>query len=266
MPSIQPTPDNDFLITNDTLLDPPTLNLIFGAISALIKAQQAKVADYEAAIQQVTDLGLEMIGESLAPQILAARNEVIGLQALVAELEDKIAQIATGAVSATNVGETLLRVFVTPAQRAEIAQLRIDLDAVGNAFIQLVESLASVAKLNVDQLWSKPQRAQQVAVVSASTITLDAVAGNDFHLPGLAHNATLANIQNAANHINQKGSFTGQQDATGGRTLAFASNWYPVGGNTVPSLPAAPNAKFRIEYHIVAADRTDFALLKVAAT
>lgn len=121
---------------------------------------------------------------------------------------------------------------------------------------------ATVAFLNVDQAWTGAQRASQFALTSGTSISIAAADGNDYTLT-LANNATLANFSDAGSFVNQKGSITCVQNGTGGFTLAFGSNWFPIGAATAPSVPSGANAKFRIDYHIVNSTRFDFALSSV---
>lgn len=118
------------------------------------------------------------------------------------------------------------------------------------------------AKTDVAQQFSKPQRASSTALTSATTITPDLADSNDFSLT-LGHNATLANPTNQSSYVGLKGSIACVQDGTGGRTLAFGSNWYPIGAATAPAAPTGANAKFRIDYHVVSSTRIDFKLSSV---
>lgn len=121
---------------------------------------------------------------------------------------------------------------------------------------------ADTAFLDVDQLWTGAQRATASALTSGTTITPAAASGNDFTLT-LAHNATLANFSDIGSFVGQKGTIAGQQDGTGGFTLAYGSYWFPVGAATAPAIPTGANAKFRIDYHIVNSTRIDFAVVSV---
>ncbi|MDO1582437.1 hypothetical protein [Rhizobium oryzicola] len=121
---------------------------------------------------------------------------------------------------------------------------------------------ANTAKVNIAQSWGAVQRSAVTALISGATISIDAASTNDYSLT-LANNATLANFTNAASYVGKKGSIAGQQDGTGGRTLAYGANWFAIGSATAPSVPTAANAKFRIDYHIVSSTRTDFSVSSV---
>lgn len=120
----------------------------------------------------------------------------------------------------------------------------------------------NTAKTNVAQQFSKPQRASITALTSGTTITPNLADSNDFSLT-LGHNATLANPTNQSSYVGLKGSIACVQDGTGGRTLAFGANWFPIGAATAPAAPAGANAKFRIDFHVVSSTRIDFKLSSV---
>lgn len=105
-------------------------------------------------------------------------------------------------------------------------------------------------------LWGKPQRASVKVLTSGTSITIDAADGNDYSIP-LAHNATLGNFANASSYINMKGSITITQ-TLGSNTLAYASNWYPMGSASAPAIPTAINSISAIDFHIVSATVTRF--------
>jgi hypothetical protein len=119
------------------------------------------------------------------------------------------------------------------------------------------------AKVDVDRIWTKTQRSTITALTSATTITIDfsTVSGNVLSLT-LAHNATLANPTNLGTG-STKFSIICQQDGTGGRTLAFGANWFPIGAATAPAAPTGINAKFRIDAESDGSGRIDFKLSSV---
>lgn len=108
-------------------------------------------------------------------------------------------------------------------------------------------------------LWTKPQRGSSTTLTSGTTITQDLADGNNWDLT-LGHNATLANPTNQSSYNKLVGSIDCAQDGTGGRTLAFGSNWYPIGAATAPAAPTGANAKFRIDFKVVSSTRIDFKL------
>lgn len=271
------------------------------AINPLIDQTQADVAALQTTLTAINTAAGTLLSDLQAQ----ADTLILSVQDDVAALEAQIALILSGGIPAANVAESATRVFVTPAQRtllgsiSAFAQTLLDdsnaaaarttlglgsaATTASTAYATAAQGAlaasalqpaaigstvqgydADTAKRDVAQQWTKPQRSAITALVSGATITPDAAASNDFSLT-LGHNATLANFSNIANYVGLKGSIAGQQDATGGRTLAFASAWFPVGAAIAPSVPSAPNAKFRIDYHIVSDTRIDFALARVGA-
>lgn len=123
MLSPPPAPANGYLITNLTRLDPETLNLIFGSLHERIVAQEAVVANYEAAVAALSEVGLQMIADNIGPQLNAARDRMAQLQLLADQLADQIADIRNGGIDAANVKESSTQVFVTPEQKTALAGL-----------------------------------------------------------------------------------------------------------------------------------------------
>lgn len=124
---------------------------------------------------------------------------------------------------------------------------------------------ADTAKTDVDQSWTGAQRsASGTTLTSATTITpvlLD-WEGNRAGLT-LAHNATIANPSDIASAVGYVGRIVGAQDGTGGRTLAFGNQWFPVGAATAPAAPDGISEKFRIDFEVVSSTRIDFSLSSV---
>lgn len=114
-------------------------------------------------------------------------------------------------------------------------------------------------RMDGDNLWTGAQRGSLSSLTSGTSIALFLANGNDYSLT-LAHNASIAGPGDIANFVGQKGTIVGQQDATGGRTLSFGVLWFPIGSAAAPAIPTAPNAKFRIDYHVVSSTRIDFSV------
>lgn len=119
-----------------------------------------------------------------------------------------------------------------------------------------------ISTLNAIQQWSKPQYSGISPLPSAATITIDGntILGNIMSLT-LGTNATLANPTNLPPGLTF--SILGQQDATGGRTIAYGSSWVPIGATVAPAIPSAANAKFRITGQVRADGTIDFAVAGV---
>jgi hypothetical protein len=103
---------------------------------------------------------------------------------------------------------------------------------------------ADTAKTDVVQTFTAAQRAGITALSDGATITPDFAATNNYSVT-LAGNRTLGNPSNQV--AGQSGSIFITQDATGSRTLAYASDWDFAGG-TAPALSTAANAVDRLDY------------------
>jgi hypothetical protein len=110
---------------------------------------------------------------------------------------------------------------------------------------------ADTAKTDVVQSFTAAQRGTIVALTDGATITPDFAAGNNFSVT-LGGNRTLANPTNLT--AGQSGVIVVTQDATGGRTLAFGSNWKFPGG-TAPTLTTAASSVDVIAYYVESSSR-----------
>lgn len=121
-----------------------------------------------------------------------------------------------------------------------------------------VLSWATRAQLDAAQSFSAAQRGTVATLTSGATITPDFSAGNNFSLT-LGINATLANPTNQT--AGQSGSIVITQDGTGGRTLAYGSNWKFTGA-VAPTLSTAANKVDVLSYYVESASRITATLLK----
>ena len=97
-----------------------------------------------------------------------------------------------------------------------------------------------------------------VTLTDGATITPDFNTGNNFSVT-LGGNRTLANPTNLTS--GQAGSIVITQDGSGGRTLAFGSNWkFPAGG--APSLTTTANGVDVLAYYVESATRVAANLIK----
>jgi hypothetical protein len=110
---------------------------------------------------------------------------------------------------------------------------------------------AANAVTNAVQSFSAAQRGTIVALTDGATITPDFAAGNNFSVT-LGGNRTLANPTNQT--AGQSGVIVVTQDGTGGRTLAFGSNWKFPGG-TAPTLTTTAAAVDVIAYYVESSSR-----------
>lgn len=100
------------------------------------------------------------------------------------------------------------------------------------------------AGIDTAQTFTKGQRGEITTLTDGSTITPDMADSNNFTVT-LGGNRTLANPSNLT--AGQSGSIFIVQDATGGRTLAYGTQYDFIGG-TAPTLSTGANAVDRIDY------------------
>jgi hypothetical protein len=118
--------------------------------------------------------------------------------------------------------------------------------------LDLPDASLTFAGINVVQSYSAAQRGTVSALGNQSgTITLNMATANNISMT-LTGNSTLANPSNQT--AGQSGAITITQDATGGRTLAFGSNWGFPGG-TAPTLTTAANAVDVLVYYVESSSR-----------
>lgn len=102
----------------------------------------------------------------------------------------------------------------------------------------LPDATTTLAGLAVAQTYTKAQRGSITTLTSATTVTPDFAASNNFTLT-LGHNITLANPSNLT--AGQSGAIFLVQDSTGSRTASFGSYWdFPSG--TAPTLTTTASA------------------------
>ena len=100
------------------------------------------------------------------------------------------------------------------------------------------------AGIDTAQTFTKGQRGEITTLTDGSTITPDMADSNNFTVT-LGGNRTLANPSNLT--AGQSGSIFIVQDGTGGRTLAYGTQYDFIGG-TAPTLSTGANAVDRIDY------------------
>lgn len=122
-------------------------------------------------------------------------------------------------------------------------------------------AITNVALTNAVQSFTVAQRGSVTALTDAATITSDFATANNFSVT-LGGNRTLGNPSNLV--AGQSGIIVITQDGTGGKTLAYASNWKFAGG-TAPVLSTAANAVDILAYYVESGTRISAALLKAMA-
>jgi hypothetical protein len=108
--------------------------------------------------------------------------------------------------------------------------------------------------------WTARQHTPPVTLTDGATIPVDFALGNNFAVT-LGGNRTLANPTNCV--AGDNGNIAVRQDTTGGRTLTFGSNWFPLGG-LVGTLTTAPNAYDIVSYYAISPTHITFGIQNVA--
>ena len=117
--------------------------------------------------------------------------------------------------------------------------------------LQTSDTLDGYAQTGATNTFAGAQIGGITTLTDGATITPNFAVNNSFTVT-LAGNRTLANPTNLV--AGQSGVFIINQDATGGRTLAYGSN-YDFGGGTAPTLTTTANAQDMIAYFVVSASR-----------
>lgn len=106
------------------------------------------------------------------------------------------------------------------------------------------------AKLDLNQTWAKAQRAATTALTDGATINLDFSLTNDFSVT-LGGNRSFTATNMVAG---QRGVIRIKQDATGGRTASWSTDFEFV-EQTAFSLSTGANAEDVVPYYIAASGR-----------
>ncbi|PZP72863.1 hypothetical protein [Agrobacterium sp. MS2] len=143
MPSTPPSQSNKYRFEADTPLDPPTLSGIMESIHDRIAAQEALVVDYQAAIDNLNNLGLQVIAENLAPQIEAAREQLDALQEQADGVEDQIAALLASGLAATGVSLTAIDGLTATNAQAAFAEIVDDITGLAEALGEIETDVAA---------------------------------------------------------------------------------------------------------------------------
>jgi len=124
-----PSADNDYKSDPSTRLNPATWDAVLGSVASRLRALEAKRVEVQGVIDELRQFGLARIDAELAPKIAETQAALDQLEEDMAAAQAIVDSILASTLPATQVNETASRVFVTPAQRAEIGTLRTDLGA-----------------------------------------------------------------------------------------------------------------------------------------
>jgi hypothetical protein len=172
------------------------------------------------------------------------------------KISDLTAAAAASDTQEFEVNDSLTSKKVTGAQILAYVQANTDASDVGalssaDIGVSVQAYDADTAFTDVAQTFTAAQRGTVVTLTDGATITPDFAAGNNFSVT-LGGSRTLANPTNLT--AGQSGVIVVTQDGTGGRTLAFGSNWKFPGG-TAPTLTTAANAVDVISYYVESSSR-----------
>jgi hypothetical protein len=117
--------------------------------------------------------------------------------------------------------------------------------------LQTADTLSGYAQTGATNTFSGAQIGSISTLTDGATITPNFALNNSFTVT-LGGNRTLANPTNLV--AGQSGVIIINQDGTGGRTLAYGSN-YDFGGGTAPTLTTTANSKDMISYFVVSTIR-----------
>ena len=117
--------------------------------------------------------------------------------------------------------------------------------------LQTADTLDGYAQTGATNTYTGAQIGSISTLTDGSTITPNFALNNSFTVT-LGGNRTLANPTNLV--AGQSGVIIINQDGTGGRTLAYGSN-YDFGGGTAPTLTTTANAQDMIAYFVVSTSR-----------
>jgi hypothetical protein len=117
--------------------------------------------------------------------------------------------------------------------------------------LQTADTLDGYAQTGATNTYSGAQIGSISTLTDGATITPNFALNNSFTVT-LGGNRTLANPTNLV--AGQSGVIIINQDGTGGRTLAYGTN-YDFGGGTAPTLTTTANAQDMIAYFVVSTSR-----------
>jgi hypothetical protein len=117
--------------------------------------------------------------------------------------------------------------------------------------LQSGDTINGYAQTGATNTFTGAQIGNITTLTDGATITPDFAVNNSFTVT-LGGNRTLANPTNLV--AGQSGVIIINQDGTGGRTLAYGSN-YDFGGGTAPTLTTTANAQDMIAYFVVSTSR-----------
>jgi hypothetical protein len=148
----QPTPANDFLVTNDTPLDPTTLTAVFQALWFRIRDLQEIAAGFENAVSQsAIELANGKLNLSVSPALNALNARVGEITALMADAEDRLAALQNGGVAAENVPIGAIEGFPANTNAADAFRMLGAFAAAAGETLQSIGETAGAAQPKADK-------------------------------------------------------------------------------------------------------------------
>ncbi len=147
--------------------------------------------------------------------------------------------------------------FYQRASGSPVGVVAIANGGTGSTTASAARSALAVPGLADVNSFTAGNRGAVSVLTDAATITADFAVANNFSLT-IGGARTLANPSNQT--AGQSGAIVITQDGTGGRTLAYGTNWKFAGG-TVPVLTATASAVDVLVYYVESASRITAAML-----
>ncbi|MCC0036554.1 MAG: hypothetical protein H6887_14980 [Hoeflea sp.] len=147
MPSVTPTSDNGYQwppAPARSIMDRLAWNTFGADLHARLLALEDINDGIEALQAELQTFGVERLNDAINPLIESTQATLDQLVIDLAAAEAAVAALLAGGVPAADVTESETRVFVTPAQKAEIGQLRADLTDGLAAVAVVTDALAAL--------------------------------------------------------------------------------------------------------------------------
>ena len=192
MPSGQPSAANGYQF--DPAPARAILNrAVFNAFGADLHARLLVLEDINSGIEalqaELQTFGVERLNDAINPLIASTQATldqlVIDMNAAIAALnadlaaaQDAIDLLLAGGVPAANIAESATRVFVTPAQKADIGQLRTDLTAANATFAAFKAGALAVVNDNATAVAGDELYVTTTGGVRTITLPADPTTGH----------------------------------------------------------------------------------------
>lgn len=186
MSSALPTPDNDYAAPIRMQLNKAAWDAAMVSIGERLRAMEAMATDLQAVIDAGTTQALQMISDTVAPNLAAVQSDIDAANAALADFQTEFDTVVAGGVGADNVTESATRVWLTPAQRNDVGALRSEMDVINtdvnssyNTLKKLSDYVASV-QTNLNSVSSSIAASLNLKLnISDKATETDAIGGVD---------------------------------------------------------------------------------------